>query len=159
MRKYAILKNNVVTSIEYIEDSEVSNRAKSVEMIIDVEDLFPSPSVGWVLNGNTLQIPQNLTDREVFEINLNRKKSEFGSDLAKNAIDRIGARNKILNKNGQQVMTLLTSLLGIKSLMETGALGTARASCVQLKAIYTEYTDIFDFVIEKINWFENNFGL
>jgi hypothetical protein len=115
--------------------------------------------VGWVLNGNKLQIPQNLSSREEFEIDLNSRKAEFGSKLSKSAVDRIGARNKILNKSGSQVISLLTQLLGVKSLLETGALGTARYSCMQLRSLYGEYADIFDEVISQINIFESNFGL
>ena len=159
MRRYAIVSNNVVVSIESIEDSNVALRAREVEMILDVENLDPLPAIGWVLNGNKLEIPQNLSDREAFEISLNRRKSIFGAELAAAAVDRIGARNKILNKTGSQVTALLTSLLGVKSLMETGALGTARNLCLELKLVYTEYDDIFDFVVDKINWFESNNGL
>jgi hypothetical protein len=159
MRKYAIIYNDVVAAIEQIKDEDVANRAKEVQMLIDVEDMVPAPSVGWVLNGNKLEIPQNLGHREIFEIDLNRRKSKFGLELAQNAVDRMGARNKILNKTGSQVSALLNSLLVVKSLMETGALGTARGMCSQLKAPYSEYADIFDFVIEQINWFEGNFGL
>lgn len=159
MRRYAIITNKVVSSIEALSEEEVESRSRNVEMIIDIEDMVPEPKIGWVINGNQLELPQNTSDREAFEIALNRKKSEFGEELAKNAVDRIGARNKILNKSGTQVMALLTALIGVKSLLETGALGTARSSCAQLKPVYTEYSDIFDIVIEEINNFENNFGL
>jgi hypothetical protein len=159
MRKYAILKNYVIVAIEQLEDSDVVNRAMEVEMLIDIEDMVPTPSIGWVLNGNILQIPQNLTDREKFEIDLNYRKRTFGTELAQEAIDRVGARNKILNKTESQVSALLANLLNVKILMETGALGTSRSMCLQCKATYSEYADILDFVIEKINWFEKNFGL
>lgn len=159
MRKYAVVYNGVVSSVEDISENDVVERAKEVQMIVDINDMNPMPTIGWVLNGNILEIPQNLSNRELFEIDLNRRKSKFGSELAQNAVYRIGARNKILNKTGVQVATLLTSLLGVKSLMETGALGTARGLCSQLKVPYTEYADIFDLVIEQINWFEKNFGL
>ena len=159
MRKYAIITNSVVSSIEELDDAQLLSRIKEVQMIMDVEDLTPTPAIGWVLNGNRLEIPQNLSDREAFERDLNRRKSVFGDSLSKNAIDMIGARNKILNKTGSQVTALLTSLLGIKALMETGALGTARSSCIQLKVVYTEYSDIFDYVINEITSFESKFGL
>lgn len=158
-RKYAGINNSVVTEILSLEDQDIASFITKHEMVMDVEDFTPSPSIGHVLNGNILQIPQSLSGREEFEIDLNRRKSEFGSELAKDAVNRIGARNKILNKTGAQVTALLTTLLGVKSLMETGALGTARSSCVQLKVIYTEYDDIFDRVITQINWFESKFGL
>ncbi len=159
MRKCALVSNGVVTKIVDVEDSEMQDLARSSEMLIDITDEVPQPSVGYILNGNTLRIPQNLSSREEFEIDLNSRKSDFGIKLAKSAIDRIGARNKILNKNGTQVAALLTQLLSVKLLLETGALGTARYSCVQLKAVYTEYDDIFNMVIDEINSFEVSFGL
>jgi hypothetical protein len=159
MGRYAIVTNGVVTSIEDLEDDTILDRIRQVEMLIDITDLSPSPAIGWVLTGNTLQIPQGISDREAFEIDLNDRKSTFGAQVSRRAVNKIGARNKILNKNGAQVTALLTALLGIKALLETGALGTARASCVQLQPVYTEYADIFDEVITDINNFEINFGL
>lgn len=159
MRKYALVNNNVITKIAEIEEDGFAELIKSNDMVIDITEDNPQPAVGWVLNGNKLQIPQSLSSREEFEIELNSRKAEFGSKIAKFAVDRIGARNKILNKSGSQVISLLTQLLGIKSLLETGALGTARYSCLQLKTAYGEYADIFDEVIFQINTFESNFGL
>lgn len=159
MRKYALVNNSIITKIAEIEEDGFQDIIRSNEMVIDITDEVPQPTIGWVLNGNKLQIPQNLSSREEFEIDLNSRKAEFGSKLAKAAVDRIGARNKILNKSGPQVIALLTQLLGVKSLLETGALGTARYSCTQLKAAYGEYADIFDEVISQINNFESNFGL
>lgn len=159
MRKYALVNNSMVTKLAEIEEDGFPELIKSNDMVIDITDDSPQPTVGWVLNGNKLEIPQNLSSREQFEIELNSRKAEFGSKLAKSAVDRIGARNKILNKSGSQVISLLTQLLGVKSLLETGALGTARYSCMQLKTAYSEYADIFDEVISQINNFESNFGL
>jgi len=159
MRKYALVNNSIITKIAEIEEDGFAELIKSNDMVIDIADDIPQPTIGWVLNGNRLEIPQNLSSREQFEIELNSRKAEFGSKLAKAAVDRIGARNKILDKSGPQVISLLTQLLGVKSLLETGALGTARHSCIQLKVVYTEYADIFDEAILQINAFESNFGL
>lgn len=159
MRKYALVNNNVVTSVVDHDEDSVSILSSVNESVIDVTDSVPVPTPGFVLNGNKLELPQSLSSREEYEIELNDKKTEFGIKLSRWAINRIGARNKILSKTGPQVIALLTQLIGIKSLLETGALGTARSSCVQLKDYYTEYIDIFDYVIAQINNFETNFGL
>lgn len=159
MRKYALINNSVVTSIVDIEDVEYSQYISTNDMVIDIQDITPLPAIGWVMNGNKLEIPEGSSDREAFEEELNDRKCIFGTKLAKISVNKIGARNKILNKNGTQVITLLTQLLGVKSLMETGALGTARSSCIQLKAVYTEYADIFQYVIDEINLFEQANGL
>jgi len=159
MRKYAIINNNTVTDILDIEDIDYSTYSSSNQMIIDVQDMSPIPCVGYVLNGNKLEIPQGNGDREEYEYALAVKKTDFGIKLARIAVDRIGARNKILNKTGTQVITLLNSLIGVKLMLETGALGTARYTCGQLQAVYSEYSDIFNNVIEQINSFEIDNGL
>jgi len=159
MRKYALIKNGVVVQTVDLEDESVPEVISKNEMVIDITDEIPQPAAGYVLNGNKLEIPQNNSTREMFEIDLNSRKAEFGIKLTKAAVDRIGARNKILNKNGTQVMGLMTQLLGVKSLLETGALGTARYLCTQLRVVHTEYVDIFDEIISQVNTFEANFGL
>lgn len=162
MRKYAILKNNIIIDIQSLDETNeelIRNTLSSYEQVIDIEELIPTPVLGWVLNGNKLEIPQGYSSREEYEIELAEKKVIFGKQLADICIIRIGARNKILNKNGTQVGVLLNQLLPVKLLLETGALGTARYSCIQLKIIYTEYGDIFDYVINEINVFEKSTSL
>lgn len=159
IKLFALINNQVVTNVISFEDSEFQEYAKQNDMVLDINDLSPQPQIGWVLNGNRLEFPVSDSDRERMEITLNKKKRLFGTELSNNAIDRIGARNKILNKNGPQVTALLTQLVGVKALLETGALGTARFSCIQLKAVFTEYADIFDYVVVEINVFESTFGL
>lgn len=159
MRKYALINNSVITGIVDIEEENYNDYTKTNNAVIDITDVIPQPQVNWILSGNKLEFPNGVSDREKLEIELAEKKTDFGIKLARTSIDRIGARNKILNKNGAQVAALLTQLLSVKLLLETGALGTARYSCVQLKAVYTEYDDIFSMVIEEINCFEVSFGL
>ena len=159
MKKYALINNAVVTQIVEIDEQDFHTYSRDNNMVIDITDASPVPQVGWVLNGNQLEFPIGISDREKMEIQLNKNKREFGTSLSNISIDRIGARNKILMKTGPQVTELLTHLMGVKALLETGALGTARYSCTQLKYVYTEYADIFDYVIGEINLFESSFGL
>lgn len=161
IRKYAIVNNNIVTeTLDLDEDlGEVSLYSSKNQLVIDIQDETPHPVVGYVLNGNKLELAQGLTDRETYEEQLNDLKSQFGIQLVKNCINKVGARNKILNKTGTQVVTLLNALIGIKFLLETGALGTARSSCAQLVLVYTEYSDILNYIIDEINIFEQNNGL
>lgn len=159
MQKYAILNNNTVTEVVELSDEDYCIYIQNNQMAIDITDMSPQPLVGYVLNGNKLEVPQGRGDREEYEYTLAVKKTDFGIKLARIAVDKIGARNKILNKTGEQVITLLNSLLGVKMMLETGALGTARNICSQLKNVYTEYADIFLNVIEQINSFEIDNGL
>lgn len=162
LRKHALINNNAVTATVDLDlDAEDLDRSIFLvnQLVLDIHDLSPQPAIGWVLNGNKLELPLGNSDREAYEEILADKKTEFGIKLARLCINKIGARNKILNKSGAQVAALLNSLLSVKLLLETGALGTARASCVQLKVVYTEYSDIFDLIISQVNDFEQNFGL
>jgi hypothetical protein len=161
MRKYAIITNNVVSSIieKDPDDVSLSSIFNSNSTVVDITDLTPLPTIGWVLRGNALEFPQGESDREAFEEKLADLKTDFGIKLARMAINKMGARNKILNKTGAQVGSLLNNLIPIKMLLETGALGTARYSCSQLKLVYTEYSDIFDKIISDINDFERTYTL
>lgn len=159
MRKYAIVNNFIITEIKDLEDNECVEHSNNNQLVIDIQDIVPQPMVQWVLQGNKFEIPQGSSDREQFEIKLASQKTDFGIKLARTAVDRIGARNKILNKNGQQVGALLTSLMPVKLLLETGALSTARGACSQLVYVYGEYADILQYVIDEINSFEISSGL
>lgn len=158
-RKYAVIQDNVVFEILELEAEDAQQKAKVSQAIIDITDADPQPMERWVLNGNKLEVPQGLSDREQLEIQLSSKKTDAGIKIARICVDRIGARNKILNKNGTQVAAILNSLMPVKLLLETGALGTARYSCSQLKLVYTEYADVFDYAIAEINAFEQSHGL
>ncbi len=159
MGRYAVVNNNTVTEIIEIEDDAYTTSLGINQLLISIDGAIPEPKVGFVLNGNLLEVPQGHGDREEYEYALAVKKTDFGIKLSRVAVDRIGARNKILNKSGAQVGALLSVLISVKLLLETGALGTARYSCSQLKIVYTEYSDIFDNVIEQITSFESSNGL
>lgn len=159
IRKYAGVNNEIIVAIIDEDEDNYCTLNKTYNLVIDITDMSPSPAIGWVLNGNKLEYPQNQSDLEKLEYELADKKTTFGINLARTAIVKIGVRNKILLKTGPQVAVIVTNLLPIKLLLDTGALGTARYSCVQLKSVYTEYADIFDQVINEINIFESTFGL
>lgn len=159
MRKYALLMDNVVVQTSDLDEQQVADMAYQYQLLLDIEDQFPQPQIGWVLEGNKLISQAPALSQESYEIELASKKTTHGILLSREAVDKIGARNKILNKTGTQVSTLLNQLVGVKMLLETGALGTARYSCTQLKAVYPEYTDIFTMVVNSINEFEQQYGL
>ena len=156
-RKYALLENNIVIEIRSIEDSEVSEVAK-LNMLIDIEDQLPEPTIGWMLQGNKLVAMENQT-QEQFEIELAGKKRVAGKAISDKCIDMIGARNKMLSKTTQQIVAVLTALSPIRALLETGALGTARTSIGQASAGYPDYADIFQEAINEINDFEAKYSL
>jgi len=159
MRKYALVINGIVSQVLDLEDDQVMAMSMGSDAVIDIEDQNPQPVAGWILNGNILEKAQGSSALESYEESLALKKIDYGCNLSKVAISKIAARNKILKKNSTQITTLLNQLIGVKMLLETGSLGTTRESCVILKTIYTEYTDIFEYVIDQINTFERDFNL
>jgi hypothetical protein len=100
-----------------------------------------------------------LAESEKSERLLAKKKREYGLYISNECIELLGARNKILNLTGQQVTAMLTQLMPVKSLLETGALNTARVYLVQFKAAYTNHADIFQDGIDDISKFEAEYGL
>jgi hypothetical protein len=97
--------------------------------------------------------------QEEIERHLATRKREFGDYLVAEFTDSIGARNKVLNKTTQEIISVLTNLQSIKALLEGGALGTARSMITSIKAAYPDYGDIFQDGIDDINRFEAEFGL
>jgi hypothetical protein len=66
MRKFALLKDNIVVEIKNLSEVEVNSISHQYQLVIDIHDLLIEPSIGWVLVGNTLypneseQLPLNL---------------------------------------------------------------------------------------------------
>lgn len=54
MRKYAILEDNTVISVQDLGENEVQNVISSSQLIVDVEDLIITPEIGWILQGNSI---------------------------------------------------------------------------------------------------------
>lgn len=163
IRKYALVNNNIVTSVISLDVQEENDKynelSKNNGLVIDIEDLNPQPNIFWVLNGNKLEFPQANSDIEKLEEALCEKKINLGYELARFAAIKIGARNKILTKSAIQINTIVTQLMPVKFLLEAGALGTARDILRNLKITFTEYSDIFDKIIERIDLFERENGL
>lgn len=158
MRKYALLNNNIVTEVLNLEENQVQQKSSECQLIIDIEDMLPQPEVGWFLQGNQLVAFEPISQEKLEEA-LALKKMEKGIEISKLAIKRVGAKNKILNKTATQITSLLTTLSGIKALLETGSLGTARSNIMLVQAGYPEYSEIFQEVIDSINDFEAKYGL
>jgi hypothetical protein len=117
---------------------------------IDYEILINSFDL--TLYNKEIQIAENL-DRQ-------KTQREFGLYLVPELIDMMGERNLTLLQNGESVniTAIASDNAGIKLLIETGALSTAREICSQLKLKYPLHTDIYDHVIEDITEFLNEKG-
>lgn len=158
MRKFACIIDSKVVSVKSLLEEEVSAAALLCDNLIDIEDLFPQPSENWKLEGSVL-IAFEAISPEKLEIELATKKVEIGAKIAQMAVIKVGARNRFLGKTGSEVVQMLTALSGIKALLETGALSTARGVSFAIKGSYPDYVDIFNDTINLINDFEGKYGL
>lgn len=159
MRKYAIVFNQVVTSVIEAEDDEIVDIMRASQMVIDIEDQIPQPEVGWVLSGSRLTLPNyelSLDEQDAYQQKAQRL---FGLKILPLAMDKLGARNLKLSRDGTpaDVTTLASQMASIKILLEGGALKTVRGLCVSIKPMHPNHADILDEVIAEIsNFLESN---
>lgn len=150
MRKYAIVDNNVVIQIKEMDESEYMTLSRQHQLIIDITDMLPQPSLSWLLVGNALQAPSgSLTQEQQLEIIVGQYR-KYGEELSKVLNDKVGARNLMLGKTEAQISSLVTTLISIGTLLEKGALKTARTVMQQVNPGFSEYSDIFDYGIDAI---------
>jgi hypothetical protein len=124
-RKFAVINNNIVTSIMDLDDDSINDIIKQNDMVIDVEDELVTPVVGWVLYGNKIISTNSISMEEIVRGKIKNARL-FGAALISEAADRIGALNIISGKTEAQVSEVINILLPIRILLESGALNTAR---------------------------------
>lgn len=160
MSLYALINNNIVSDISELNAEEFLEKIKHYQLIIDISDIYPQPQLGWCLDGNQLRpMIDDVTDDERDLIQQTNQR-EFGEKLVISITDLIGARNLKLHRENQaiDITALATQLLGVKILLEGGALKTVRSICAQLRVVFIYHTDIFDTVILELDNFLNNNG-
>jgi hypothetical protein len=154
-RKYAIITDNNVTSIETLEDIQVSDRARQVQMLIDIENMLPQPQIGWKLVGNKLQLNNSSMSSDELDAYQQTTQRLFGLSLLPKAVDKIGARNLKLDREGApaDVAALASQMASIKILMESGALKTVRMICTAIQPAHPNHADILQEVVVEISNF------
>lgn len=159
MRKYAIVSNQVVTSIVDADDEATSELVKTSEMIVDIEDQIPQPEVGWVLSGNSLVLPTESMTPDELDAYQQKAQRLYGLKILTLAVDKIGSRNLKLAREGTpaDVATLGSQMASIKILLEGGALKTVRSICGAIKPMHPNHSDVLDEVIAEItNFLQQN---
>lgn len=159
MRKYAIVSNQVVTSIVDADDEAASELVKTSEMIVDIEDQIPQPEVGWVLSGNSLVAPIQSMTPDQLDAYQQKAQRLYGLKILTLAVDKVGARNLKLAREGTpaDVATLGSQMASIKILLEGGALKTVRSICGAIKPMHPNHSDVLDEVIAEItNFLQQN---
>lgn len=152
MRKYAFIRNNVVQLVSEIEETEYENHVSSWESIIDITDVLPEPKKSWILSGNSLY-PVSPDTQQI-------EQQIFGAALSLELVNKVGSRNLQLSQNGTvvNVTQLLTTLGSVKTLLETGALKTARSIIIAVTPGYPSYADIFTEGSTRISTYLQNKG-
>lgn len=153
---YALIRNNNVLEIMELTESKYHIMIRNYDSIIDISNANPMPEVGWVLRGNILQ-PLSLSERAFLQQNSQR---QFGVNLSNQLVDLVGARNLELAFQGSNpnVSSMLTALGSILSLLQTGALKTARTAMLGYKNSFIPYVDIFELGINNITTFLQDHG-
>jgi hypothetical protein len=151
MKKYALVNDNIITSISFLEEEEYAEYAKKNQLVVDIDEMFVSPEVGWILEDNhfisTEQDPLKVAIKTV------ACARDFGIKLKKEMIAKIGGKNLVLSRTEQQVSSIVTQLVSIGFLLEGGALRTARAAVQAVYNSYPEYQEELDYCLSELNNF------
>ena len=156
-----------------------TNKPKSltIELPLEVRDIdnvgqlpLSTSSEYWVimtqkeLNNyyDKIRITHQPFDKSDPYLSQQSKQRDFGLKLSADLVDLMGARNLKFVDTGYgnvNVAALLSQLYSIKSLMDTGALKTARSAMIAVKPSFVNYQDIIQLAIDKITVFltENEF--
>lgn len=151
---YACLKNNVVVKIQDLTEEQYRTESLVYDMIVDITNDNPQPIAGYVLSGNKIVQTTPQIEESILEMQQTAQRIH-GEGLAKIAVDKMGARNLKLAKDGVAINVMLLSqqLQGIKLLLEGGALKTVRGLCSTLKSAFPHHADILQLVIDDITNF------
>jgi len=159
-RIYAAINDNIVTNIMSLTEEEYVEIAKQNQLVIDIEDIFPQPQLGWVLDGNLLLPNQPIVDADEADAIRQTTQRLYGEKILPELVDLMGQRNLKLIREGSSVniASLASQMASIKLLLETGAITTARSICLALKPSYPSHADILDKAAEDIANFLSTHG-
>lgn len=156
MRKYALVKDNVVVSVETLDESQYRDRARDYQLIIDIEDMVFEPQVGWILEGNQLKnFSIDLSNEQLEDMRM-RARFKIGNKICNEAVIMISGRNRTLGKNSTEVNQIITIFTPIEMAMRKCALPTALGGISQMRSGFPEYHDIFDYVIAELSNYLNS---
>ncbi len=161
MRLHAYVKGSRVEKIESISESQWIQDISNYEAIIDIEDMGVRPLVGWVADSAlNFEPAEPLSNEQALSLQQAAQRI-YGYKLVESLTDKVGSRNLLLSSQGESVnvSSLLQTLGGIKGLMETGSLKTARGAIPSVKPMLPLYEDILDAAIASITAFlvENDY--
>lgn len=160
MRLHAYIKSSHIEKLEEISESKWTQDINSYDAIIDIHDTIPRPMVGWRFNSSLqFESSQPLSSEQSLSLQQTSQRL-YGFKLAEELTDMIGTRNLFLASQGSavNVTALLQALGGIKGLLETGALKTARGIVATIAPAYPAYQDILELALSKMTSFLQDNG-
>ena len=121
MRKYAVVDNNIVSTVVDISEDDYISIARDHQIIIDITDLVIQPTAGWILEGNCLVPPvSSVTLNQIIQ---NRIKSY--QDQAPALLREIYTQNTLLGITIQQSDQMFTDYQDVLIRIREGAWPTA----------------------------------
>lgn len=156
MKKYALVKNDVVISVEMLTEDAYRQKSMECQVIVDISELVIEPEIGWVLEGNALRPHSSNISLEKIEDTKMRNRFKVGNKVCDEAIVLISGRNRMLEKNSTQVNQIITTFTPIELAMRKCALPTALLGIAQMRSLFPEYLDIFDYVSSELTNYLNS---
>lgn len=117
MRKYAVVDNNIVSTVVDISEDDYISIARDHQIIIDITDLVIQPTAGWILEGNCLVPPvSSVTLNQIIQ---NRIKSY--QDQAPALLRELYTQNTLLGITIQQSDQMFTDYQDVLIRIREGA--------------------------------------
>lgn len=155
-RLHAYIKDYVVVKIKEIDEDQYFLDLPAYDTIVDVHDYSIAPEIGWKMVGGKI-LPDDSQSPSPLESMVYQQTHQrlFGQKLLIQATDRVGIYHFYLASIGQSVdlAAFGSAMIGLKTLLEGGALKTARGMLIQTKIAMPGYAEIFDWVIAEISNF------
>jgi len=154
--KFALVLNNLVVRIVEAEaESEINGLLHRYQAALDITEATPEPQVGWVFENNELVAATSEYTPDQMDLIQQQAQRKYGHKICDTYADLVGARNfKLARENTPvNVASLAGQLLSLKTLLQGGALKTARTATEAMKVAHPTHADIFDLAIADITSF------
>jgi hypothetical protein len=138
MKKYALLNNNMVISVQELEDKDFISLISSYQMGVEVTELLICPEIGWILSGNHL-VPaggQQITMKKMVMSKILRNQS-----IAPALLVDLYATNTLLGMTTAQSNSMFNECSDVILRLQQGAFPTA-IYCLQHKAVNDNVTQV-----------------
>lgn len=150
---YACIRNEVVVEIKVVNE-ENPFIDDGYDYVFDVTNNVPAVVAGWTYeNGQLISNEQSSNPNYAQDLVKMEKRFKFGNQLSDDFIKLISIRNLELGLTSQQVTTIITTFVPIEMALRKCAIPTALGEIMQMAPSFPQYSDLFNYAIEKIQIF------